>query len=46
LAREIAFKAPVSIQLTKQLLNAASGETVRPPLESIAGALSKIEAIR
>jgi len=40
MAREIASKAPVSIQLTKQLLNAASGEDRAATLESIAGALA------
>jgi enoyl-CoA hydratase len=40
LAREIASKAPVSLQLTKQLVNAASGEDKDSTLEAMAGALA------
>ena len=40
LAREIAAKAPVSLQLTKQLVNAASGEDRDSTLEAMAGALA------
>jgi len=40
LAREMASKAPVSLQLTKQLINAASGEDRAATLEAIAGALA------
>jgi enoyl-CoA hydratase/carnithine racemase len=40
LAREIASKAPVSLQLTKQLVNAASGEDRDSTLEAMAGALA------
>jgi enoyl-CoA hydratase/carnithine racemase len=40
LAREIATKAPVSVQLTKQLVNAASGEDSAATLEAMAGALA------
>ncbi|MBL0729616.1 enoyl-CoA hydratase/isomerase family protein [Piscinibacter sp. HJYY11] len=39
-AREMADKAPISIQLTKQLLNAAAGEAVGATLEGMAGALA------
>jgi enoyl-CoA hydratase len=40
LAREIASRAPVSVQLTKQLVNAASGEDRDATLEAMAGALA------
>lgn len=40
LAREMAGKAPVSLQLTKQLINAAAGEDAAVALEAMAGALS------
>ena len=40
LAREIALKAPVSVQLTKQLINAAAGEGTAVTLEAMAGALA------
>jgi enoyl-CoA hydratase len=40
LAREMANKAPVSLQLTKQLINAAAGEDAASTLEAIAGALA------
>ncbi|HEU0204110.1 MAG TPA: enoyl-CoA hydratase/isomerase family protein [Burkholderiaceae bacterium] len=40
LAREIATRAPVSVQLTKQLINAASGEESASTLEALAGALA------
>jgi enoyl-CoA hydratase/carnithine racemase len=40
LAREMAAKAPVSLQLTKQLVNAAAGEDTAATLEAMAGALA------
>jgi enoyl-CoA hydratase len=40
LAREMATKAPVSLQLTKQLINAAAGEDTAVTLEAMAGALA------
>lgn len=40
LASEIALKAPVSLQLTKQLVNAAAGEDRDSTLEAMAGALA------
>ena len=40
LAREICSKAPISLQLTKQLVNAASGEDKDSTLEAMAGALA------
>jgi enoyl-CoA hydratase/carnithine racemase len=40
LAREMAAKAPVSLQLTKQLINAAAGEDQAASLEAMAGALA------
>lgn len=40
LAQEIAAKAPVSVQLTKQLVNAATGEDRAATLEAMAGALA------
>ena len=40
LAREMAAKAPVSLQLTKQLINAAAGEAAGMALEAMAGALA------
>ena len=36
----MAAKAPVSLQLTKQLINAASGEDRAATLEAMAGALA------
>jgi len=40
LANEIAQKAPISVQLTKQLVNAAAGEDPAATLEAMAGALA------
>jgi enoyl-CoA hydratase len=40
LAHEMALKAPVSMQLTKQLINAAAGEDAAATLEAMAGALA------
>jgi enoyl-CoA hydratase/carnithine racemase len=40
LAREMVAKAPVSLQLTKQLVNAAAGEDAAVTLEAMAGALA------
>ena len=40
LAGEMAKKAPVSLQLTKQLINAAVGEDTAATLEAMAGALA------
>ena len=40
LARAMAAKAPVALQLTKQLVNAASGEGAAAVLEAMAGALA------
>lgn len=40
LASQMAAKAPVSLQLTKQLINAAAGEDQAATLEAIAGALA------
>lgn len=40
LARDMAGKAPVSLQLTKQLINAAAGEDAGVTLEAMAGALA------
>ena len=40
LAREMAAKAPVALQLTKQLVNAAAGENAAATLEAMAGALA------
>lgn len=40
LAHEMANKAPVSLQLTKQLINAAAGEDAATTLEAMAGALA------
>lgn len=40
LAAEMSRKAPVALQLTKQLVNAAAGEGTGMALEAIAGALS------
>jgi enoyl-CoA hydratase len=40
LAREMAAKAPVALQLTKQLVNAACGEGAASVLEAMAGALA------
>jgi enoyl-CoA hydratase/carnithine racemase len=40
LAHEMATKAPVSLQLTKQLVNAAAGEDAAVTLEAMAGALA------
>lgn len=40
LARAMATKAPVALQLTKQLVNAAAGEGTAATLEALAGALA------
>jgi len=40
LAQDMATRAPVSLQLTKQLINAASGEETGSTLEAMAGALA------
>ncbi|MDW3682425.1 enoyl-CoA hydratase/isomerase family protein [Cupriavidus sp. CV2] len=40
LAHEMASKAPISLQLTKQLINAAAGEDAAATLEALAGALA------
>lgn len=40
LARSMAAKAPVALQLTKQLINAAGGEGAAATLEAMAGALA------
>ena len=40
LARTIASRAPVSVQLAKQLINAAEGEETASAIEGIAGALA------
>ncbi len=40
LAREMAAQAPVALQLTKQLINAAAGEGTAAALEAMAGALA------
>ena len=40
IARRVASLAPVSVQLTKQLVNAAAGEESAASLEAMAGALS------
>jgi len=40
LARAMAAKAPVALQLTKQLVNAAGGEGAAATLEAMAGALA------
>ncbi len=40
LAHDMASKAPVSLQLTKQLINAAAGEDAAATLEAMAGALA------
>jgi len=40
LAHDMAMKAPVSLQLTKQLINAAAGEDTAATLEAMAGALA------
>jgi enoyl-CoA hydratase len=40
LAQEMAAKAPVALQLTKQLVNAAAGEDAAATLEAMAGALA------
>jgi enoyl-CoA hydratase/carnithine racemase len=44
LAKEIASRAPVSLQLTKQLVNAAAGEDAAATLEAMAGALAATTA--
>jgi len=44
LARDMAAKAPVSLQLTKQLVNAAAGEDAAATLEAMAGALAATTA--
>jgi enoyl-CoA hydratase len=40
MAREMAGKSPVALQLTKQLINAAAGEDTAATLEAMAGALA------
>jgi enoyl-CoA hydratase len=40
MAREVAAKSPVALQLTKQLINAAAGEDSAATLEAMAGALA------
>jgi enoyl-CoA hydratase/carnithine racemase len=40
LALAMASRAPISLQLTKQLINAASGEETGSTLEAMAGALA------
>ena len=40
LARDMAAKAPVALQLTKQLINSATGEGAAAALEAMAGALA------
>jgi enoyl-CoA hydratase len=40
LARDMATKAPVALQLSKQLINAAAGEDQAATLEAMAGALA------
>lgn len=40
IAREIASQAPISVQLTKQIINAGNGVGLPMALESMAGALS------
>ena len=40
LAHEMAARAPVALQLTKQLVNAAAGEGAAATLEALAGALA------
>jgi enoyl-CoA hydratase len=40
LAHDMATKAPVALQLTKQLVNAAAGEDTAAALEAMAGALA------
>lgn len=40
LAHEMCTKAPVALQLTKQLVNAAAGEGIAVALEAMAGALA------
>jgi enoyl-CoA hydratase len=40
MARQIASRAPVSVQLAKQLVNAAEGEEASAALEAMAGALA------
>lgn len=44
LAREMAGRAPVALQLTKQLVNAAAGEGTAAALEAMAGALAATTA--
>ena len=44
LAEELATKAPVALQLTKQLINAAAGEAAGIALEAMAGALAATTA--
>ena len=44
LASEMADKAPISLQLTKQLVNAATGEGTATALEAMAGALAATTA--
>ena len=40
LARSIASRAPVAVELVKQMINAAEGEEISMPLEAMAGALA------
>jgi enoyl-CoA hydratase len=44
LAQDMAAKAPISLQLTKQLINAAAGEDAAATLEAMAGALAATTA--
>lgn len=44
LARDMASKAPVALQLTKQLINTATGEGTAAALEAMAGALAATTA--
>jgi enoyl-CoA hydratase len=44
LAEEMATRAPVALQLTKQLINAAAGEAAGLALEAMAGALAATTA--
>ena len=40
LAQNMAGKAPIALQLTKQLVNAAAGEGAAAAMEAMAGALA------
>jgi enoyl-CoA hydratase/carnithine racemase len=44
LAEQLARLAPVSVQLTKQLINATNGEGAAATLEAMAGALAATTA--